>query len=1026
MPQLVKTGFITAVTRFVWVLAITLIAALPAHADDGKAKAEYVDTPLGQAVDGKIWSIGFDEERGVNDGVDRWDSIMDVKLQYRPGKRSRDLPYEDNYIIKMTIAERTRYQWCGDKKVERSEIGVSKRFNRLTFQGLRIGTSHPYTIEIRTSSGMRFVKTGKITFGPKHSKHVANNPERVREAIAQSIAAMNKETPGTRRHFDAKRRTFQHRLNLEIALVHDANADPSKAWEKMSKIFAEFHEHSASPQPGDDHLSAEDWAKYVADYQGFLIRTELNTHFDIPVPDSVGRATELFNQLVQGLEYKTDLTTYHRELAGLHYSFTGKAAPTLPHLLKAYDYTVQSTKDNAARLKLEYVHRPLAKHILPHDFEPITITRNEVQAQLCAAKQRALVARRIIASTKDRAERKEAAEALTLAKKDEKRLADLLGTIPGPSQNPRWATHQRVRNTTIARSFDLADPEAVKARDLALARYDDLIYVEPDNSVHGDFKAALMIAMPEAAPQTRRPEFSFGQFVTISGDNLEQIGKALQLAETKVDKTKAGYKILNDIAGANKAIQDLLEATDSLRNTSPEHLHRVKVLMARAVAIAEDGMLSSKHLALALTEVNRLPAKELDNLKDAVDSLKELKKLRDSTSLAGIADTLKTGFKHANKIRAADWTRIKEIIASTAKEAGSFELNALDKFVLVASAGQAVGSFIEQVDAGVDYREAGGRAFAQFGVDVAFTYFPMLGLVDMVTEVISVPMVRYTSGEWGKYNASDMTKDVLQYTLDIWSERMQDAGTLYEYTFHGVSTAGSLKNVDPDTIRLYLDRVECQLATFETDIYENKDYAASEPGKTAARLLRQRAVFRVLLRAHAEAGTDPWKVAHVNDHHYTISYPPDWKIADISLKKPFIHRHRITPPGFEGIDSELYMQIEIIPADSLKKMQRKATLPPADVWWEAMSGDAEIKQLTWIQEPQRAKRRGRPINLFELYAESPVSQEMIWLKRYAIIHADQLVEVRIVCPKKRLGEYQELLEEIESKFLMHPVKKHRP
>lgn len=1005
-------------------LLVTLLACDSAHAADGEAKVAYVDTPLGQPVDGKTWLIEVDEELGLATGVAWADSNMRVSLVYQSKGFIKKLPSEVNYAIKMTIGERTRYQWRGNEKVEPSERDMSSRFNRLIFQGLEIGKSHPYRVEIRTGDGKRFVKNGKITFGSKFGNFAIEDLESARKAVAFSTANLNKSEPGSMRFFNAKKKLLEYQAEAEAALVLNANADPAQAWSKMNKHYAEWENLITGPKPPDNRASDELWVKHVAQYKEKLILAQLEMHIDIPLPDSAKKATRLLNEIDPERMRSSERVMRLQQIAGLHYSFTGKASAARPQLLEAYDLVVKNEKERAINTKRAYEHRPLAEHVLPTDFEPVIVNRNAVQAQLCAAKQRALLARRVIASSENRAERTEAVKALSQAQEDQERLSALLASIPGPANNPRLVTHQRVRNTTIARSFDLTDPDAVKARELALARYDDLIYVEPDNSVHGNFKAALRIAMPEVAPKRPAPLISFGEFVTVSGDNLEQIGKALQLAEG-VDKTQGGYQVLQKLADASRTLEQLIEATGTLSNTSPEHMHKVKVLMSRAAALADDGVLSAKSLTLALMEVNRLPAKEIENLKDAVDALKNLKKIREGTSLAAVSERLKRGFHLASTVSEADWKRLKDIVTATAKEAGSFEMNAMDKFVLLASAGQAVGSFIEQVDAGVDYREAGGRAFAQFGVDIAFTYFPLLGLVDMVSEVISVPIVRYTTGEFGKYNLSDMTKDVLQVTLDVWAERMQDAGTLYEYAFYGVSTIGSLKNVAPDTIRMYLDRVECQLATFETDIYDSPTFATSEPGMTAARLIRQRAVFRVLLRAHAEAGGDPWKVAHVNNHLYTISYPPGWTLTDRSDQNPLIHRQRVTPPGFVALDSEIVMEIEVIPAESLKVLNRKAALPPAEAWWNSVIGDTKLKQMKWIQEPASSKRRGRTINLIELTCESPVTKDITWVKAYQIIHAGQVVEVRIGCPEKRLGEYKELLDKIESKFLMHPAKKPR-
>jgi hypothetical protein len=364
-----------------------------------------------------------------------------------------------------------------------------------------------------------------------------------------------------------------------------------------------------------------------------------------------------------------------------------------------------------------------------------------------------------------------------------------------------------------------------------------------------------------------------------------------------------------------------------------------------------------------------------------------------------------------------DWQRIKDTVNALEPLDRLEELRVIDKFMIATSMIQSIGDYVQRMERGEDQLEAFGRSLAPLCVDAVFTIIPVAGAADLVFEVAYISTRMLVHGDGDRRNISSTVKDLVQKGLDVWAATAWEAGELFAWVIDNPDGAAALRQIDPDDVRDYLARAECRLATLETDIYETRDFGATEEGAEALRLLRQRAVFRTLLRGQAEAGLDPWTEILDDEHRYLLSHPAGWSAENLSEAEPRIHRLRVTPEGLHPTRDHIYVEIQVVPPATMKALNRWATLQIPAFWWELRLGAPEMPELEFVEKPHRGERRGRPVNAAVYEADDQVGGERLWVSVQQVIHAEQSVEIRVVCKKDRLPEYRERLQEVASKIV---------
>lgn len=1023
------------ITNVTWergglILAIAAVVVLNGslgRAADGEKKVDHVDTPLDREVNGRTWTIRVAGSRGTEDGSATAYADMSVLLRVKTASGAPlMMPY--NYAIKMTVGDVTRYQWHGNKPVDRMERALSaRRFGRLDFPGLAPGSSQPYRVEIRTSNGIRLLKEGTLKVAAQPPQHAAMHLNRAADAMARAEASLAKAKPGTRKEYDANVSYAKALLGRATAQVKHAGAKPEAAWRDLQNTQDLMARLAEWPKPSDDRSTPDAWAARVASSWPRNCATIASAASSLFCSQSAGKIESLIPEIEKDGR-TTTVAGYHKNIAVIRYSLTGSAAQTVPALERAYELFEKDEREKAARAKRAPIVRPLARQVLPHDFEPVTLTRNDVQAQLCDALEAVAKIRREMNFTDDRKVRDELREEIENGEAEATRLRELLATIPGPSDTSRFAVYSRVRGT-ISRSFDVSRPDQVAAQKQALANFDDMIFVESDKSVHGDFKAALKLAMPETAWADKQPLVSYGEMIQSFGDNSEQILKAIQIL-VEHDSSTGALKRLRDVSRANEQIAGLHKATTFLKATNQEHLQQLPAILQKITDLVETGPLSPSNLALTLKEVRALPEaqRQAADVKKAIDALDSMESLRRAPGLGGMAQRLKAGMKYALALEGDDVKKIAGAVSETFEEMKfnrPHTFGPLDKIMLTASALQSAGMMSDMIERGVDPFEAGGRAAAPLLVDIAFTAVPIAGMIDIVSEVMFISLNFLWTGKVEKYNASDAVKDIVSAALDKWAAAAGASGEFYEYLFHGTDARLNLKQFKPEDVRRYLARVECKLAALPTDIYTKDGIAVNEDGKEAARLLRMRSVFRVLLRAQADAGIDRWRELTSLEFRYVLKHPPGWTLADRSEKNPTIHRKRVAPPGFDPIEGEMFVEVEVIPQQSLRAMNRRVTMVEPKLWWKEKLGGAELPDMELIQQPNRADRGGKPVNVIEFTATSPITKSKVWVIIYQAMHAGQSIELRIACPADRVATHREALREVVDKFIFLRVREPR-
>ncbi|MEM1212206.1 MAG: hypothetical protein AAGI68_07890 [Planctomycetota bacterium] len=978
------------------VLAFTVLGVAPLAGAETTPVA-FVDAPLDAPIDGITFSIR------VGENYDERNIRLKVLVTARDESR-RGIPRE--YAVQATLAAQTSHQWVSSLAANRDQHNIMPKYlGHLDFYGLPRGGSVPYRVEVRTSDGYRLMKEGRITISHRHRHFETHHRrlEQAKESVAKAKARLAEAERGSYDHYRAQHRYERAKLELASKAAGYGFADISMKTSAVAEYIGYFNKRAGALRP-TDYTSGIPWADKLERDLSADMKSIAGNLFTLPPEDALPMLRSIRGQY-QALRGTGQTAGFLRSLAGVVYEGTGSAARARSFLELSYTMSKQAAQRDGNDIKA------LARHLLPRDFGPVTLSRNEVQAKLCAAADDAAQQRRILARVTDREISQLTQKKLDHAEAEVARLRRQLTTIPGPgSGNARYTTYQRVRQT-IASSFDVTDAAQRQARQAALSDFGDLVFVESDHSVHGDLKQALAWAIRDTGVTSVDSRVSLGRFIGASGDANEQMLKGLQLID---DLGEAGgaAEALREMTHANARLKTLLQEVRALPMNSPSQVQAARDAMAEVGRLLTTGGLSNSNLLRVQRALRVLPAEHAQRFAELHTSLDTLKRAHRGADWGVILDRVDGRFGYMTKLVAKGdgarlWASVQEAINTNSASA---ELGPFDRLLLGAAAMQAIGQYQEQVDAGKDWREAGYRAYMQFSVDVAFTLIPIAGLADLVAEVVSVGVIYAATGERGKYNLSDLTKDIVAVAIDLSAAASGRAGELVAFYWDQGGRPSALRQIPIEDIHAYLARVECRLSAIPMEVWDGR--GTPEQLEQAQRLMGQRRVFRVLIRAHEAAGPEAWQTVTLRDQGYALHHPPRWEVTRADPFNPDYHTTLVSPRGGDPIQDEVFVRVITIPQDALQRQGRQARLIDPAAWFERESGGGPPPGGAILEAAHRGEIRGRPANLCVFTMRSPKSRQQIWLTVAEVVHRDSVVQIQAVCRVDQLEDHRRTLMDI--------------
>ncbi len=368
-------------------------------------------------------------------------------------------------------------------------------------------------------------------------------------------------------------------------------------------------------------------------------------------------------------------------------------------------------------------------------------------------------------------------------------------------------------------------------------RYNDRIYVDSSNRVHGDLGDAWSDAtgIPRKGKRTHNPADSTTdspakRFMDLKGH--------IDYIVANWDRANASKEMVQLLA-ARKKVDDFLKLIEKMGESGAD-IHKIRKalkskLNSEIAGLVKNGILSPRRIdgLLNAIEKTRAGTTKARKLKSRLEALKQV------TSPTRW-EKFKSFFK---EIPGRYQPAIGQAVTEVSKQAKG--MSAFDKGMLGLSMMNAVADSFERIDNGVPVPEAVARAAANFAVERVIDHVPYLTMIDAAGKAIFISYAHYSGEEaWATANLEDVSKMAVQLAADQVASAGRWTGEqsiILESSLTDRPTFEALlNNVSTEKLRRSLRQVETQL-----DIIP--------PGhREEARLLRIRASFRRLLRAKSQ------------------------------------------------------------------------------------------------------------------------------------------------------------------------------